>query len=331
MATDQTSQILTRTVQTYEEYNEALASVNGRLVLAGREKAPWCHETLSFDATVLQVSQEGAAGFYEGEGIPDHVTIALSLPAPCWIRVNGGVIDSRCLLMIRSGDAVSSYGTDVSRYAALVIPVERFVELVGQLDPAQIERLMYGADRPGISAADWKLLVGLVNRLFAEAAKGDVLSHRAVQQAVVEDLIGAFVDAVARSSDRPSPTGRPQAPRPHIVARIREFLDSPSSSAYSVAEMAGHAEVSLRTLRRVVKEQFGVAPKQLLTLRQLHDVRTALERASLCQTVSSIAASHGVWELGRFAQRYRELYGENPSATLAAPPAATARPRLVRI
>jgi AraC family ethanolamine operon transcriptional activator len=32
--------------------------------------------------------------------------------------------------------------------------------------------------------------------------------------------------------------------------------------------------------------------------------------------VKSIALSHGFWHLGRFAQDYRVLFGEPPSATL---------------
>jgi AraC family ethanolamine operon transcriptional activator len=60
-----------------------------------------------------------------------------------------------------------------------------------------------------------------------------------------------------------------------------------------------------------------VSPKRLLILRQLHAVRRDLQRAFRGETVTQVALRHGVWELGRFAHRYKYLFGEYPSETLA--------------
>jgi AraC family ethanolamine operon transcriptional activator len=81
--------------------------------------------------------------------------------------------------------------------------------------------------------------------------------------------------------------------------------------------MAAYAQVSERTLREVVRAHYGLAPKSLVMLGQLQDIRDALKRAAPRETVSNIAARHGVWDWGRFAQRYRGVYGESPSETLA--------------
>ena len=49
----------------------------------------------------------------------------------------------------------------------------------------------------------------------------------------------------------------------------------------------------------------------------MHLVRRALRRADpLATTVTVIATDHGFWDLGRFANAYRNLFGELPSATL---------------
>jgi AraC family ethanolamine operon transcriptional activator len=154
----------------------------------------------------------------------------------------------------------------------------------------------------------------------------DAVSRPETAQAVVEELIGTFVGIAVRS-DSPKPRGRPRVSRGRIVSRVREFLDSPSRSPRPVAEMARCTRVSERTLRKALHEQFGVSPKRLLIPRQLRDVRNALLLASAEETVSRIATRHGVWELGRFARRYRELFGEKPSTTLAAAHAAAPRRR----
>ena len=55
-----------------------------------------------------------------------------------------------------------------------------------------------------------------------------------------------------------------------------------------------------------------------LALVRLAAARQDLRRASPSETVTQIAMRHGAWELGRFAHRYKHLFGEHPSETLSA-------------
>jgi hypothetical protein len=56
----------------------------------------------------------------------------------------------------------------------------------------------------------------------------------------------------------------------------------------------------------------------LLKARQLQEVRRALLAADPTEhTVSGVAQSWGVWDFGHFSRRYRALYAEMPSTTLA--------------
>lgn len=62
----------------------------------------------------------------------------------------------------------------------------------------------------------------------------------------------------------------------------------------------------------------GMSPRRYQLLRRMAAVRRALMRADpATSTVTLIAVAHGFFELGRFAVRYRALFGEPPSATLA--------------
>ena len=52
-------------------------------------------------------------------------------------------------------------------------------------------------------------------------------------------------------------------------------------------------------------------------LRRMQAVRRVLQNADPKVTrVTDIATEHGFWELGRFAVKYRHMFGETPSTTL---------------
>jgi AraC-like DNA-binding protein len=75
--------------------------------------------------------------------------------------------------------------------------------------------------------------------------------------------------------------------------------------------------VSTRTLRAACQIQLGVSPTQYVLLRRMHAARrTLLQSDPVIARVTEIATEHGFWELGRFAGKYRQIFGEMPSKTL---------------
>jgi AraC family ethanolamine operon transcriptional activator len=85
----------------------------------------------------------------------------------------------------------------------------------------------------------------------------------------------------------------------------------------TTADLARDVGVTSRTLLRTFQDAYGMPPKQYLMLRELHVVRRSLrDGGGEDDTVADILTRHGVWEFGRFAGRYRQLFGELPSETL---------------
>lgn len=75
--------------------------------------------------------------------------------------------------------------------------------------------------------------------------------------------------------------------------------------------------VSYKTLQNSFKSLFGMTPKHFLTLLKLNHAHEDLEFSELgTTTISEIANKWGFSHLGRFSQKYKELFGVLPSETL---------------
>jgi AraC family transcriptional regulator, ethanolamine operon transcriptional activator len=96
-----------------------------------------------------------------------------------------------------------------------------------------------------------------------------------------------------------------------------EYIRARPDERISVEGLAVESNVSERTLLRGFQRYLKMGPKQYLTIRQLNLVRRALrERSAEYRCVTDVLAEFGVTEFGRFAGRYRGLFGETPSQTL---------------
>jgi transcriptional regulator GlxA family with amidase domain len=115
-------------------------------------------------------------------------------------------------------------------------------------------------------------------------------------------------------------------PRRELVGRVTGFLSDNLREPVTIAELSRMAGVSERTLRAAFREALGLSPKQYTIAQRLQAAHDALQAADpKTTTVTDIAMTFGFFELGRFAGRYRDVFGESPSRTLRHA-AAEARP-----
>jgi AraC-like DNA-binding protein len=134
------------------------------------------------------------------------------------------------------------------------------------------------------------------------------------------DLEHALISAVQdiRITQAPSP-GRYTGRHHHtlIVARFRRVLEAQGDRPLHMLEVSERIGVSGRILRLACQEQLGMSPFQYVMLRRMQAVRRVLQKADPKVThVTDVATEHGFWELGRFAVKYRQFFGEMPSVTL---------------
>lgn len=74
--------------------------------------------------------------------------------------------------------------------------------------------------------------------------------------------------------------------------------------------------VSQCTLRNAFYDVHGMSPKRYMLRMRLDGAHEALRHGEQHATVTEVATRYGFFELGRFAQRYKVVFGERPSDTL---------------
>lgn len=127
------------------------------------------------------------------------------------------------------------------------------------------------------------------------------------------------MDVIESAVDGPDGrTLRSTARQSRIVHSIESAIDNLPGELISVAELTSACQASERSLENLVRGVYGVSPRRLLIVGRLHGARAELIRVELFSTtVQAVAKRWGFHNGGRFAARYKELFGERRRETLA--------------
>jgi AraC-like DNA-binding protein len=113
---------------------------------------------------------------------------------------------------------------------------------------------------------------------------------------------------------------QPAAALPASTSRARDYIHAQAADNPSVADIAEAAGVGVRALARGFEKHFGISPQRYLQQYRLDRVHEALRAPGGETTVTEVAMQWGFLQLGSFAARYRERFGESPSQTLKRAP-----------
>ena len=163
-------------------------------------------------------------------------------------------------------------------------------------------------------SSDW---FGLVRLLAREAGRADgVLGHRLaldnLQQLLVQGflLIQPHNYAEALAADEPSASTA-------TVRRAIDMMHAHPERSWNTFDLAHATGVSSRALQMAFRRAGQPPPMTYLRRLRLHEAHAEL--ASHCPstiTVTTVAGRWGFLHLSRFAEQYRQLFGESPSETL---------------
>jgi adenylate cyclase len=109
---------------------------------------------------------------------------------------------------------------------------------------------------------------------------------------------------------------KPHQPIPHDVKKAVNFIRESAGRRISVSDLVAHCGVPARTLRKHFRRFLGVSPLEFWRRSRMTAARDDLLAAGSDTFVTDVAIRAGFNHFGRFAQVYRQLFGETPSTTL---------------
>ncbi|MET0701337.1 MAG: AraC family transcriptional regulator [Mycobacterium sp.] len=211
-----------------------------------------------------------------------------------------------------------TWSDDCAQLGIKFAPAEVVQELEKLLDrpvhkPIEFARRL---DLRAATSDSWLSLIGILAR---EAGRSDgLVRHRLavanLQRLLIEGLLLTQPHnfSAALSEDDRSASDA-------VVKRAVELLCSHPESVWTTAELARATGVSARALQKAFGRSGKPPPMTYLRQVRLHKVHADLLDASRQRSpvaVSTVASRWGFVHLGRFAQQYRQLFGESPSHTL---------------
>jgi AraC-like DNA-binding protein len=291
--------------------------------------------TIRMNGVALHPSQfEGGVALAEFGDIV--VEVVRTSPALLIQQVEPG--RTGCLLMLEGAEGAKWDGRSVDRYDVAALTCQRTIA-ASFYDPFASAFISTKEDAAEAILGEWACatgarsgtlpvqrstgpahgrVCGLIRQIERMARSAPhVLEHDQSRIALRASLLDAMHGMCPPAPE--ARIGKTRATRrQRIVRLVDEYLCSNPVRPVYTDDLCRALGVSGSALHEAFQCVFGISPHRYLKLRRMSLVRaTLLSPSGPWRSVKAAALSYGFWHLGQFAQDYREIYGELPSATLA--------------
>ena len=246
-----------------------------------------------------------------GELLHNRFGLAIPVAGPS-LKFSGEQMDHCRLASAMTGEEMDVFAPGGLKQFVVLLDHARLLSMADEAGlPVDVQRAL----RRGRST------MPLVAKPHAVASLSQRLQHMLHLAAVGELSMDAayfedwlYGEALSILDVKDVPCGRP--PAAVLVRRAVEISES-HGGPVRIANLCSALRVSPGTLENAFKTVTGVTPHVFFLRRRLNQARSVLLSEDPAQRkVTEIALSLGFSELGRFAVRYREMFGESPSETL---------------
>ena len=246
-----------------------------------------------------------------GELLHNRFGLAIPVAGPS-LKFSGEQMDHCRLASAMTGEEMDVFAPGGLKQFVVLLDHPRLLSMADEAGlPVDVQRAL----RRGRST------MPLVAKPRAVASLSQRLQHMLHLAAVGELNMSAayfedwlYGEALSILDVRDQPAGRP--PGAALGRRAIEVADA-NVGPVMVATLCSQLRVSPSTLENAFKTVTGVTPHAFFLRRRLNAARNVLLREDPAgRRVTDVATELGFSELGRFAVRYREMFGETPSETL---------------
>ena len=307
----------TRTYRDFDAFTHDVRGVDCVMMLQNPKRRVWSVSHANLPGGHVQSGRLGSGNIVEGQSWPHGYLIYLPLTDGCAYTANGTVFGRDSFMILEPGCEFHLSTRDVHDWCSIFVPTDLLTRGGDLAEPSPgSEQMTCRVTRPNRRIA--RQFEALVHQIMVAAGSYPQFETTQAAKAASADALKAASSIVGeRQAGKPDQEGRPRIPRWEVINRCKELLEERDGERVLVGDLAAAAEVSERTLRTVFHEYYGVGPVRYLQTRQLHRVHRALRAADPgAESVTDVLVRHGEWEFGRFASRYRRLFGELPSETL---------------
>lgn len=302
----------------FEPYCATIAHADLRMRVLGFERPQYTIAHASVGRYEIQCAHEGSGQL--SEGVTDRRAAGLYMqlnPRPR--TVNGMAIDPDSVVFFPPGSEFCFSCDHANSWFSVRVPLDVFGAKteVGSRVGETLDAVSVVRPAPQLV----RRLRRMVPQYLDALSHAPALATSTAATEGFENAMGAIARRVGRRPvHRTSEDSRllvSHRRQQRIASDAADIIEATLDAAHSVAGIARRLDVSQRTLLNAFHSRFGVSPRQFIQSMRLNRARQLLRSGERTQIrISDVAAECGFWDFGRFASRYKKLFGESPSQTV---------------
>lgn len=253
---------------------------------------------------------------YDGAMLRGHILFSSVLPTEgTTVFCRGRPLAANTVVKFPRDYAHTAYTNGPIRFMTIVVEEDALTDFVEQRTAGVIRRKDVSericvVDNELVDRFQMTVQTILEDVALARVPVLDERWRTRTREALLQLLLEIIETSIGAPRQLP-----PASTRAYIVEKAISYMQGHLNEPGLLESVAHVVKVSSRTLRYAFEEVLGTSPRGFLSALRLHRIHSEISAGASTHSIHQIAHEYGFWHLGRFAQYYRDAFGELPSDT----------------